>query len=51
VVLWFLGYLLMLRVLVPRMRDRSKEVSEGRSMLEVQARPLWHRHPTSATQE
>ena len=32
-VLWFLGYLLMLRVLVPRMRDRSKEVSEGRSML------------------
>src|SRR5260370_36423611 len=33
VVLWFLGYLLMLRVLVPRMRDRSKEVSEGRSML------------------
>src|SRR6202047_2699555 len=33
VVLWFLGYLLLLRVLVPRMRDRSKEVSEGRSML------------------
>src|SRR5258705_10376780 len=33
VVLWFFGYLLMLRVLVPRMRDRSKEVSEGRSML------------------
>jgi ATP-binding cassette, subfamily B, multidrug efflux pump len=33
VVLWFLGYLVMLRVLVPRMRDRSKEVSEGRSML------------------
>ena len=33
VVLWFAGYLLMLRVLVPRMRDRSKEVSEGRSML------------------
>ena len=24
VVLWFLGYLVMLRVLVPRMRDRSK---------------------------
>jgi ATP-binding cassette subfamily B multidrug efflux pump len=33
VVLWFAGYLLMLRVLVPRMRDRSKQVSEGRSML------------------
>ena len=33
VVLWFVGYLIMLRVLVPRMRDRSKEVSEGRSML------------------
>ena len=33
VVLWFVGYLVMLRVLVPRMRDRSKEVSEGRSML------------------
>ncbi len=33
VALWFAGYLLMLRVLVPRMRDRSKEVSEGRSML------------------
>src|SRR3989475_5075981 len=33
VVLWFLGYLVMLRVLVPRMRDRSKDVSEGRSML------------------
>src|SRR5262245_38610436 len=33
VVLWFLGYLVMLRILVPRMRDRSKEVSEGRSML------------------
>src|SRR5919205_1129857 len=33
VALWFVGYLLMLRVLVPRMRDRSKEVSEGRSIL------------------
>src|SRR6266851_5067588 len=33
IALWFLGYLLMLRVLVPRMRDRSKEVSEGRSLL------------------
>ena len=33
VVLWFLGYLVMLRVLVPQMRDRSKAVSEGRSML------------------
>ncbi len=33
VVLWFLGYLAMLRVLVPRMRDRSKAMSEARSML------------------
>jgi ATP-binding cassette, subfamily B, multidrug efflux pump len=33
VLLWFFGYLLMLRVLVPRMRDRSKAVSEGRSLL------------------
>jgi ATP-binding cassette, subfamily B, multidrug efflux pump len=33
IVLWFVGYLLLLRVLVPRMRDRSKEVSEGRSLL------------------
>jgi len=31
--LWFVGYLTMLRVLVPRMRDRSKEMSETRSML------------------
>ena len=33
VALWFAGYLILLRVLVPRMRDRSKEVSEGRSTL------------------
>jgi ATP-binding cassette, subfamily B, multidrug efflux pump len=33
VVLWFAGYLVLLRVLVPRMRDRSKEVSEARSAL------------------
>src|SRR5207249_3443927 len=33
VALWFAGYLLLLRFLVPRMRDRSKDVSEGRSML------------------
>ncbi len=32
-VVWFGGYLVLLRVLVPRMRDRSKEVSEARSML------------------
>jgi ATP-binding cassette subfamily B multidrug efflux pump len=30
---WFMGYLVLLRVFVPRMRDRSKEVSEARSML------------------
>jgi ATP-binding cassette subfamily B multidrug efflux pump len=33
VVLWFAGYMVLLRVLVPRMRDRSKEVSEARSTL------------------
>src|SRR6185295_1557852 len=31
--LWFVGYLLLLRLFVPRMRDRSKEMSESRSML------------------
>src|SRR5262245_51749236 len=31
--LWFCSYLLLLRVFVPRMRDRSKEMSETRSML------------------
>src|SRR3954451_23476998 len=31
--LWFCGYLALLRVIVPRMRDRSKEVSEARSAL------------------
>jgi ATP-binding cassette, subfamily B, multidrug efflux pump len=33
VALWFCGYLLLLRAFVPRMRDRSKEMSESRSML------------------
>jgi ATP-binding cassette, subfamily B, multidrug efflux pump len=33
IVLWFVGYLIFLRIIVPRMRDRSKEMSEGRSML------------------
>ena len=33
VALWFCGYLVLLRVIVPRMRDRSKETSESRSML------------------
>ena len=33
IMLWFVGYVVILRVLVPRMRDRSKEVSEGRSLL------------------
>jgi len=33
VVLWFTGYIVMLRFFVPRMRDRSKTVSEARSML------------------
>jgi ATP-binding cassette subfamily B multidrug efflux pump len=31
--LWFVGYLLLLRLFVPRMRDRSKEMSESRSQL------------------
>ena len=31
--LWFVGYLIMLRWFVPRMRDRSKTVSEARSWL------------------
>src|SRR5437588_1485949 len=33
VALWFCGYLVMLRAIVPRMRDRSKEMSEARSAL------------------
>jgi ATP-binding cassette subfamily B multidrug efflux pump len=33
IVLWFCGYIFMLWQLVPRMRDRSKEVSEARSWL------------------
>src|SRR5688500_13487295 len=33
VLVWFAGYLLLLRVFVPRMRDRSKTRSEARSML------------------
>jgi ATP-binding cassette subfamily B multidrug efflux pump len=31
--LWFAGYVVLLRAFVPRMRDRSKEVSEARSTL------------------
>ena len=33
ILVWFAAYLVMLRIFVPRMRDRSKEVSEARSML------------------
>ena len=33
IALWFLGYLVLLRILVPRMRDRSKEMSEARSLV------------------
>src|SRR5882757_6211272 len=33
IVLWFAGYAAMLRVFVPRMRDRSKDMTEVRSML------------------
>jgi ATP-binding cassette subfamily B multidrug efflux pump len=33
ILLWFTAYLVMLRIFVPRMRDRSKNMSEVRSML------------------
>jgi ATP-binding cassette subfamily B multidrug efflux pump len=33
ILIWFAAYLVMLRISVPRMRDRSKEMSEARSML------------------
>lgn len=33
ILIWFAGYIVMLRIFVPRMRDRSKEVSEARSWL------------------
>lgn len=33
VVLWFAGYMVMLRYFVPRMQDKSKVMSEARSML------------------
>jgi len=33
VLLWFAGYIVMLRYFVPHMRDRSKIMSEARSML------------------
>jgi ATP-binding cassette subfamily B multidrug efflux pump len=33
IVIWFCGYLVLLRAFVPRMRDRSKEMSEVRSLV------------------
>jgi ATP-binding cassette, subfamily B, multidrug efflux pump len=33
VLLWFAGYMLILRAFVPRMRDRSHDMSEARSVL------------------
>jgi ATP-binding cassette, subfamily B, multidrug efflux pump len=33
IVLWFVGYAMLLRILVPRMRDRSRDLSEARSTL------------------
>ena len=33
ITLWFAGYLVLLRVFVPRMRDRSKTMSEVRSLV------------------
>ena len=33
IVLWFAGYAVLLRIFVPRMRDRSTDVSEARSIV------------------
>jgi ATP-binding cassette subfamily B multidrug efflux pump len=33
ILVWFAAYLVMLRIFVPRMRDRSKTMSEARSMV------------------
>jgi ATP-binding cassette, subfamily B, multidrug efflux pump len=33
ILIWFVAYLVVLRIFVPRMRDRSKAMSEARSML------------------
>jgi ATP-binding cassette subfamily B multidrug efflux pump len=33
IAIWFCGYLVLLRTFVPRMRDRSKEMSEMRSLV------------------
>jgi ATP-binding cassette subfamily B multidrug efflux pump len=33
ILIWFTGYLVMLRIFVPRMRDKSKVMSEARSLL------------------
>src|SRR4029079_216761 len=33
ILIWFAAYIAMLRLFVPRMRDRSKQVSEARSWL------------------
>jgi ATP-binding cassette, subfamily B, multidrug efflux pump len=33
ILIWFCAYLVVLRIFVPRMRDRSKAMSEARSML------------------
>ena len=33
ILVWFAGYAVLLRMFVPRMRDRSKDVSEARSIL------------------
>src|SRR2546430_12195475 len=33
VVVWFAAYVVVLRVFVPRMRDRSKDMSEARSLV------------------
>ena len=33
ILVWFSGYAVLLRLFVPRMRDRSKDVSEARSVL------------------
>src|SRR5690606_2258309 len=33
ILVWFAGYAILLRIFVPRMRDRSVEVSEARSIM------------------
>jgi len=47
VLLWFVGYIVLLRAFVPRMRDRSQRMSEVRSALTGRVRRQLHQHPDS----